>query len=92
MSARTVSEALAILNAARAVPGRVARYALVCGSTPLHLGTFVAAELQRRLPEDRVELATGPYGDLLGGLERCGGAAAEGAAVVLECPATCPTW
>ena len=84
MSARTVSEALAILNAARAVPGRVARYALVCGSTPLHLGTFVAAELQRRLPEDRVELATGPYGDLLGGLERCGGAAAEGAAVVLE--------
>ena len=50
MSARTVSEALAILNAARAVPGRVARYALVCGSTPLHLGTFVAAELQRRLP------------------------------------------
>ena len=84
MSARTVSEALAVLNAARAAPGRVARYVLVCGSTPLHLGTFVAAELQRRLPGDRVELATAPSGDLLSGLERCGRAEAEGAAVVLE--------
>ena len=80
----TVSEALAVMHAARAASGRVARYALVCGATPVHLGTFVAAELQRRLADTRVEIVNGPYGDVLGGLEQAARIDGDGAVVVVE--------
>jgi len=42
---------------------------LACGFTPLHLQTFLTAHLQQRLPERRVAMTTGLYGDLAGTLE-----------------------
>jgi FkbH-like protein len=43
---------------------------LVCGFTPLHLKTFLAAHLRSCFPKDRIEIRTGLYGDLAGNLER----------------------
>jgi FkbH-like protein len=43
---------------------------LVCGFTPLHLKTFLAAHMRLCFPGDRVEIRTGLYGDLAGNLER----------------------
>ena len=43
---------------------------LACGFTPLHLKTFVAANLRLCFPKDRIEIRTGLYGDLVGNLER----------------------
>jgi FkbH-like protein len=43
---------------------------LGCGFTPLHLKTFLAAYLRLCFPNDRIEINTGLYGDLLGNLER----------------------
>jgi len=39
---------------------------LACGFTPLHLPTFLVAEVRVLLPENRVSITTGLYGDLLG--------------------------
>lgn len=44
--------------------------ALACGFTPLHLQTFLRAELQLHFPDRRVEVKTGLYGDIVGTL--CG--------------------
>jgi FkbH-like protein len=43
---------------------------LACGFTPLHLKTFLAAHLRHSLPNDRIKIGIGLYGDLLGSLER----------------------
>ena len=43
---------------------------LGCGFTPLHLKTFLAANLRLCFPKDRIEIGTGLYGDLVGSLER----------------------
>jgi FkbH-like protein len=58
--------------------------ALVCGCTPLHLQTFLAAHLQVLLPGRRVVMQTGMYGDTLGSLERLPKTQLDGAAVILE--------
>jgi FkbH-like protein len=42
---------------------------LACGFTPLHLQTFLAAYLQQTLPERKVTIASGLYGNLAGTLE-----------------------
>ena len=68
------------------------RVALVCGFTPLHLQTFLNAELQLLFPDQRVELTPGVYGDIAGtlsSLKRDGGRSHEGSSmdaltVVLE--------
>lgn len=39
------------------------REGLVCGFTPLHIHTFFHAELQQILPDRRVEIYKGLYGD-----------------------------
>jgi len=78
-----VSEALEIVHGAdsRARPFHVV---LACSFTPLHLQTFVAAHLQRRLLDRKVTLATGLYGDLLGVLRKVRTMQADAIAVVLE--------
>lgn len=43
---------------------------LACGFEPLHLKTFLAAQLQQRLPQHAISVQTGIFGDLLGNLER----------------------
>jgi FkbH-like protein len=63
-------EALEILK--RPVPESAPEWNsfLACGMTPLHLQTFLAARLQVRLPQYRVEIKTGLFGDLIGNLGR----------------------
>ena len=41
---------------------------LACGFTPQHLRTFLCAHLAQRLPDRRIEIAEGHFGDLAGGL------------------------
>ena len=55
---------------------------LACGFTPLHVQTFLAAHLQGALPDRRVEIRTGLYGDLAGTLERAGGGDANESAAL----------
>lgn len=43
---------------------------LICGFTPLHLQTFLTAELIRRSEHRRIELSVGLFDDLNGTLER----------------------
>jgi len=57
---------------------------LACGFTPLHLQTFLAAHLQSALPNRRVEIETGLYGDLAGTLERATGS--DAIAIAIEFP------
>lgn len=59
---------------------------LACGCTPLHLETFLTAQLQTRFPNRRIVVSHGFYGDVLGNLERMQSAAADAGAVVLEWP------
>ena len=42
---------------------------LACGFTPLHLQTFLAAHLQQSLPDRKVTITSGLYGNLAGTLE-----------------------
>ena len=65
----TITEALKITQSAPR-DARPFAVTLVCGCTPLHLQTFLAAHLQQALPERRVTIATGLYGDLRGTLQR----------------------
>lgn len=60
--------------------------ALICGFTPLHLQTFLAAHLQTVLPDRRVAVKTGLYGDSIGTLERIASDPPNAAAMVLEWP------
>lgn len=57
---------------------------LACGFEPLHLETFLTAELKERLPLARVEVSTGVFDDLLGDIHRAGQSAADAIAVVIE--------
>jgi len=79
-----LSDALRILNAA---PGRDAgtiTFGLACSFTALHLQTFLAAHVQQRRSDRRVEVAAGLYGDLLGTLDAMTASPPEAVAVVLE--------
>lgn len=62
-------DALQIIGAAREQPD-ARRFVLATGFTPLHLGTFLTAALQQRLPAARVELEVGQFGDLPGNVRR----------------------
>ena len=57
--------------------------ALVCGFSPLHLETFLAAHLKERFPESSIQIRVGVFGDLTGNLERLASSEAP-SAVVLE--------
>ena len=56
--------------------------ALLCGFTPLHLETFLRAQLCNLFPGRAPEVKTGLYGDLIGNLQRVADVSA--AAVVIE--------
>jgi FkbH-like protein len=57
---------------------------LACGCEPLHLRTFLAAELMERLATTPVEVQTGRFDDLAGTIERASDAGADPLAVVVE--------
>jgi FkbH-like protein len=60
------------------------RFALVCGFTPLHLQTFLHAELQQRFPNRHIQISTGVFGDITGTLETLKLDSLETVAIVLE--------
>jgi len=57
---------------------------LACGFTPLHLQTFLAAQLRIRLLRRRVGISTGLFGDLTGNIERLEPSGVHALAVVVE--------
>jgi FkbH-like protein len=60
---------------------------LACGFTPMHLQTFLAAHLQRLLPDRKVTIAAGLYGNLIGTLEAISAAELpDGLVIALEWP------
>jgi FkbH-like protein len=63
-------EALEVLKQDFSEDARPVRAFLACGFTPLHLQTFLSAQLRKRFPRERVEVKTGLFGDLAGNLER----------------------
>src|SRR5271167_2832850 len=63
-------EALEILRAEPPAGARGFRVSLVCSFTPAHLQTFLHAHLKKALPERRVEITAGLYGDFRGNLAR----------------------
>ena len=64
-----ITEALNIVNLAD--PGaRPYDVLLLAGFTPLHLQTFLAAHLQLALPERRVKIHTGLFGNLANELQK----------------------
>jgi hypothetical protein len=65
----TITEALEVLRAARARTNTF-EVQLVCGFTPLHLKTLLAAHLQEALPRYRVVVNEGIFGDLIGTIEQ----------------------
>jgi FkbH-like protein len=77
-----VSEALRIVQGA---PPDAEPFAalLACGCASLHLKTFLHAHLQQRLPQRRVSVLEGLYGDMAGTLERASGQSYHAAAIVL---------
>jgi predicted enzyme involved in methoxymalonyl-ACP biosynthesis len=79
-----LSEALAILNTPPPANAAEFRASLVCGFAPLHLKTFMAARLRQTLPNFRIAVEAGLYGDLLGNLERVARDKVDCIAIVLE--------
>ena len=80
----TITEALRITQSAPR-EGRPFAVMLACGFTPLHLQTFLAAHLQQALPDRKVTMASGLYGNLAGTLEGISEAAFPDAlAIALE--------
>ncbi len=79
------SEALQIVQSApaEALPHKVV---LACGFTPLHLQTFLHGHLQQRLPDRKVTVTTGLFGDLLGTVRGAATVDANAAAIALEWP------
>jgi FkbH-like protein len=77
-------DALTLVRAEPADPSDTLHVALVCGCTPLHLQTFLHAELRLRFPHRGIRIHPGTYGDALGSLRRLAGSAPEAVAVVLE--------
>src|SRR6185295_18737275 len=58
--------------------------ALVTGFTPLHLTTFLQAELQQVMPERRIVVSTGLFGDIPGTLLELDTTPPDAAAIVIE--------
>ena len=60
--------------------------ALACGFTPMHLQTFLCAQLRLCYPERVVRIAGGLYDDIPGTLERCAEDRFDAVVLVLEWP------
>jgi FkbH-like protein len=77
-------EALNILKAVKTRNGETLRCFLATGFNPLHLSTFLAAELGLRFADQKIEIRHGLYGDLLGNVGRLEKADAETGIVLME--------
>src|SRR5579872_1010153 len=77
-----LGEALQISG--RAAGDRKIKVHLLCGFTPLHLETFMKAQLALRFPDASVQMPMGLYGDLEGNIQRALEEAGDGAIAVVE--------
>jgi FkbH-like protein len=78
-----LNEALRVIASARDQPAGPTLW-LVCGFEPLHLKTFLQAAYLQRAVADRIEVATGAFGDVEGNLKRAVEAEAALCGLVLE--------
>jgi len=79
-----LAQALALVNGQSPQESPTWRAALLCGFSPLHLQTFLAAHLIRRIHGRFVSVETGIYGDLPGNLERLAREPLDAAVAVIE--------
>jgi hypothetical protein len=79
-----LSEALKITQTHAPAGSEKLRAFLACGFMPLHLATFLLAQLQLRLPDRQIELSVGNFGDLAGTLEKLQESSCDSVAVVTE--------
>lgn len=63
-------EALEIMQEEQPSEAPLLKVYLVCSFNPLHLQTFLGAQLRRTLPERRTEITAGLYGDFWGNLAK----------------------
>jgi FkbH-like protein len=78
-----ITDALKIVNGAPK-DAKTFEVTLACGFTPLHLQTFLAAHLQQAMPDRRVIISTGLYGDLAGTIEGLREGVGNNLAIALE--------
>ncbi|HWF38897.1 MAG TPA: HAD-IIIC family phosphatase [Candidatus Acidoferrales bacterium] len=57
---------------------------LACGFTPLHIETFLCAQLRKLLPLRDIDVSMGIYGDFQGNLERAASTKCHAGAVIIE--------
>ncbi len=79
----TLVDALRIVNA-RAANATRRRFTLACGFTPLHLKTFLAAQLTEHTASERMDVEVGVFGDVSGTLQKLLDNPPDGVAVPLE--------
>lgn len=79
-------EAFSLIKKANARAGSGVPCFLAAGFNPLHLHTFLHAELCAAFPERRIDLRSGIFGDLTGNLDRLRSANPEFGAVFIEWP------
>jgi FkbH-like protein len=77
-------EALELIRHPAADTAPEVRISLICGFTPLHLATFLAAAVRVLQPERRVAVRTGLFGDLGGNIARVDPSSVGCAVVVIE--------
>jgi FkbH-like protein len=77
-------EALDILKSVKRRKGESFTCFLATGMNPLHLNTFLAAELSLLFLDQRIEIQHGLYGDFLGNLDRVARADADSGIVLME--------
>lgn len=78
-----IADALRIQRSANATAPRY-KALLACGFTPLHLQSLLHAHLQQLLPDRKVELDTGLFGDLVGTIQAMAMDPPHAVLVVLE--------
>jgi FkbH-like protein len=77
-------DALTILKTRPPAGAPVFRLALVCGFSPLHLHTFLHAELQQLFPDHQIEIVGGLYGDITGTMDGLKPDELDAVALVIE--------
>lgn len=78
--------ALELLNRPLPESFQTKEISLQCGFTPLHLKTFLAAQLRIACADINVQIKTGLYGDLVGNLDRLMKEGISELCVVIEWP------
>lgn len=77
-------KALEILKGVKRRKGESFTCFLATGMNPLHLKTFLAAELSLLFPNQRIEIQRGLFGDFVGNLDRLAREEADSSIVLME--------